>query len=117
MIADKEQALKEVKLDGMNLRKVSDELCDDKEVVLVAMEDAPHSFQFASSRLQNDKELSDRIEKDDAYYYANMDPRNGFRYDIPLLSTIDPGYYFKYISKMKLKECSPDTFEKILRWD
>jgi hypothetical protein len=117
MIFDKEQALKQVQLDGMNLRKVSEKLRDDKEVVLAAMDNVPYSFQFASERLQNDKQLYSRIEKDDAYYYANVNPKNGLRYDIPLLIPTDPDYYSKYVYNMKLKERSPNAFDKILRWD
>ena len=57
------------------------------------------------------------VIKDDSYYFNMKDPKSGSRYDIPMLSRIDPEYYFKYIYFMKLKERSPDTFEKILRWD
>jgi len=54
---------------------------------------------------------------DDLYYYNMMDPRSGFRYDIPLLLATEPDYFSKYVYFMRIKETSPDTFEKILRWD
>ena len=53
----------------------------------------------------------------DHKYYMMMNPVTGRRYDIPMLSSLDPEYYFKYIYYMKINERSPDTFEKILRWD
>ena len=46
-----------------------------------------------------------------------LDPASGLKYNIPMLDTATPGYYFKYVYYMKLKESSPDTFEKILNWD
>ena len=57
------------------------------------------------------------VKKDNNYYYNMKNPETGRRYDIPMLSTIDPGYYFKYVSYMQLKEDSPRTFEKIMSWE
>jgi len=56
------------------------------------------------------------IDPDYAYYMI-MDPSTGSRFDIPMLSPLDPGYLFKYIYYMKLRETSPDAFRKILNWD
>ncbi|EIF51362.1 DUF4116 domain-containing protein [Sulfurovum sp. AR] len=116
-IVNKEEAFNTVKTDGMQLRKCSGDLRNDKEIVLEAVKNNPHSLQFADDKLQNDEELLSYVTKDDSYYYNLVDPRNGFRYDIPLLSPNDPVYYFKYIRYMKMKEQNEDTFEKILRWD
>jgi len=49
--------------------------------------------------------------------YFNMTDEDGMRYDIPMLSPLNPGYYFKYVYYMKLKETSPETFNKIINWD
>ena len=65
---------------------------------------------------ENTEEKSEK-EMTDQYYFNMRDPATNLRYDIPLLSTTDPGYYFKYIYFMKLKERSPETFEKAMRWD
>ncbi|CCH50072.1 DUF4116 domain-containing protein [Pseudodesulfovibrio piezophilus] len=116
-ITEKQAALEAVKEDGMNLRLVSEDLQNDKDVVLVAMANNTNAFQFASQKLQMDEELASQVEKNDSYYYNMLDPRTGLRYDIPLLSPIDPKYYWEYIYRMKLKERAPNTFEKMLRWD
>ncbi|MDQ7001579.1 MAG: hypothetical protein Q9N02_02680, partial [Ghiorsea sp.] len=34
------------------------------------------------------------------YYYNIVNPQNGMRYDIPMLTTRDPAYYYKYIRVM-----------------
>lgn len=59
--------------------------------------------------------VSDHVK--DGLYFSIIDPKSGYKYDIPMLSTLDPSYYFKYVYFMKLKESSPSAFEKILRWD
>lgn len=114
---DKEVTLSAVRNDGMNLRLASWRLLEDKEIVIEAVKNNPHSLQFADDKLQDDEELLSYVTKDDSYYYNFLDTRNGLRYDIPMLMTTDPVYYFKYIRYMKMKEQSPDTFEKMLRWD
>lgn len=53
----------------------------------------------------------------DEDYFNMLNPETGLRYDIPMVSPVDPTYYFKYIYYMKLKERSPDTFQKILNWE
>ena len=53
----------------------------------------------------------------DEEYFNTLNPETGLRYDIPMVSPVDPTYYFKYIYYMKLKERSPDTFQKILNWE
>lgn len=53
----------------------------------------------------------------DEDYFNMLNPETGLRYDIPMISPVDPTYYFKYIYYMKLKERSPDTFQKILNWE
>lgn len=116
-IFDKDGALKAVEEDGMNLRLASEDLQNDKDVVLAAMANNKYALQFASEELQKDEELASQVVKNDSYYYNMLDPRTGLRYDIPLLSPIDPKYYWEYIYRMKLKERAPNTFEKMLRWD
>jgi len=56
-------------------------------------------------------------QKDLAYYYNMKKPVTGLRYDIPMLNTLAPDYYYKYVNFMKIKEQQPDLFDKILRWD
>lgn len=56
-------------------------------------------------------------EKSDAEYYATVNPATGVRFDIPLLNTLDPEYYFKYVKYMKLREESPDTFNQLINWE
>lgn len=53
----------------------------------------------------------------DSYYYNIKDPKTGFRFDIPMLKTTDPVYYFKYIRYMKLREQNEETFNKIMNWE
>lgn len=115
IIYDKEEALCAVAQDGMNLRLVNEDLQDDSEVVLTAIENNYCAFQFASDRLQG--ELSDKITKDDRYYYNIVHPLSGMRYNIPLLSSTDPGYFYRYVEFMKMKERSPNTFERVMNWD
>jgi hypothetical protein len=64
----------------------------------------------------SDKESQDKV-KENNYYFNILDPDTGERYDIPMLSTMDPEYYWKYIDMMKTKQYSPDTFERVLNWD
>ncbi len=123
-IYDKEKVLELVKQDGMNLRYANSDLQEDKEIVFEAIKNNISSLPFASEKLQKDEELlsyvQDEIKKlpnPDSYYFHMLDPKSGYRYDIPMLTTMDPVYYFKYVSCMKMKEQSPDTFEKMLRWD
>ncbi len=106
-----------VKEDGMNLRLASWRLREDKEVVLEAVKNNPHSIQFGSYELQNDEKLLSYVTKDNSYYFDLVDPRNGYSYDIPMLKRTDPAYFYRYVDYMKMKEQSPDTFEKMLRWD
>jgi len=57
------------------------------------------------------------VVKDNSYYFDLKDPRTGLRFDIPMLDTLSPTYFYDYVYYMKLKESSPDTFEKVMRWD
>jgi len=77
---------------------------------------------FMSKKTNDGKNLINESEKtiekkSDAEYFDVLDPKTGLRFDIPMLSRVDPGYFFKYIYFMKIRERSPDTFERILRWD
>jgi hypothetical protein len=60
--------------------------------------------------------LKEKIEEDHRLFDI-VNPDTGKKYDIPLLSSVDPEYYFKYVNFMKLKECSPSAFEAAMRWD
>jgi len=113
---DKNITLAAVKEDGMNLRVASWNLKEDKVVVLEAVKNNPYSIQFADDSLQKDDELLSYVTKNDSYYWSMVN-NGGYRYDIPMLMTSDPEYYDKYVNSMKMKEQSPDTFEKMLRWD
>ncbi|WP_038250915.1 hypothetical protein [Ghiorsea bivora] len=55
--------------------------------------------------------------EENKYYYNMVNPQNGLRYDIPMLTPTDPDYFSKYVYFMKMKEQSEETFDKILRWD
>lgn len=124
MIYDKEEMLELVKQDGMNLRHANWDLQEDKDIVFEAIKNNISSFPFASVKLQKDEELFSYVQakikklpNPDSYYFHMLDPRSGYRYDIPMLMRSEPAYFYKYVDYMKLKERSPDTFEKILRWD
>jgi len=52
----------------------------------------------------------------DTDYYNMLDPDTGYRFAIPMLDESAPGYYFRYIYHMKLKERSPETFNAIMNW-
>jgi len=117
MIQDKDELLKLIREDAMNLRLAHDDFLEEKEIVLEAVKKNPNAMQFASHSLQKDEELLSYVTKDDKYYYDMIDPRSGLSYDIPMLSTLDPAYFWKYVDYMKQKEQSPDTFDRMLRWD
>ncbi len=124
MIYDKEEMLELIKQDGMHLRHANWDLQEDKEVVFKAIKNNISSFPFASDKLQKDEELLSYVQAQikslpnpDTYYYNMIDPQSGHRYDIPMLTTLDPVYYAKYVRYMKMREQSPTTFEKMLRWD
>lgn len=55
--------------------------------------------------------------KTDVEYFNEVDPQTGLKYDIPMLNSSKPGYYFKYINFMKIKERSQDTFNTIMGWN
>ena len=52
-----------------------------------------------------------------AEYFDIIDPSTGVRYDIPMLASTDPDYFHSYIYYMKMRERSPETFERILNWE
>lgn len=85
--------------------------------MLTAVKNCRYAFQFASEELQKDAEIYGLVVKDDDYFYHIVDPCTGRRFDIPMMSTNDPDYKSRYIYNMKLRESSPDTFEKMLSWD
>lgn len=57
------------------------------------------------------------IASPDDKYFQILNPDTGLRFDIPLLSPVDPNYYFQYIYYMKLREQSPEAFQKTLNWE
>jgi len=60
---------------------------------------------------------SDYNQDEDNRLFNILDPETNERYDIPMLSTTSPDYYFKYVYYMRIKEASPETFERILSWE
>jgi hypothetical protein len=66
--------------------------------------------------IQNKEIPTETNISEDAKYFNMINPDTGLKYDIPLLSQTDGDYYFKYVYYMKLKERSPETFNKILNW-
>lgn len=54
---------------------------------------------------------------DNAYYWNILDEDTGFRFDIPMLNSTSGTYFYQYISYMKLRERSEETFNKIMNWD
>ena len=117
MIQNKDEMMRLVKENGMTLRLASSELQDDRELVHTAVENNPYSLQFASEILQQDKELLSMVDKNHAYYFSMVDPATGLKYNIPMLDTMSPTYFYDYVYYMKIKERTPDTFENILRWN
>jgi len=113
----KTEALELVKKEGMQLRIMDDDFQNDMDIVLEAIKNTPHAFQFASERLQKDKTLNASVIKDDSYYFNIVNERSGERFSIPMLDPGAPGYFYKYVNYMQLRERSPDTFEKVLKWD
>jgi len=55
MICEKNKAIEMVENDGMNLRLLPEELQNDKEVVLAAINNCKYALQFASDELQKDE--------------------------------------------------------------
>ena len=117
MIISKEEAIALVQTDGMKLRVVPKELKDDIDVVMTAILNNPHAFQFSSERLQENSELSVLVEKDDDYYFSIVDERSGYRFDIPLLMENAPDYFEMYVYHMRGRERNPGTFQRTLNWD
>lgn len=70
-----------------------------------------------SNTVHREKSSFSSKHEEDQYFYNMVDPVTGKRFDIPMLNTQDPNYYFKYIKFMKIKEISPNTFDTLLRWN
>lgn len=62
------------------------------------------------------EQVADVEVKSNDYYFNIVNPDTGRRYDIPMLSTADPDYYFRYVKAMRMKEKQPETFEKLINW-
>jgi hypothetical protein len=73
----------------------------------------------ALGSVDNPNDLTDEEagKKTDNDYFNMVDPSTGDRYDIPMLPTTAPDYYFRYVYYMRIKEASPETFEKVMSWD
>ena len=117
MEVSKTEALELVEKDGMQLRILDSDFQNDVDVVLAAIKNNANAFQFASDRLKEDKTLNAMIVKNDSYYFDIVNPQSGLKYAIPMLNSGAPGYFYKYINYMKLRERSPETFQKVLNWD
>jgi len=138
IITTADELLEAVKKDGENIRLASYDLQDslitiNKHIAIEAVKQTIYALQFLPDELQKDEEIlsymdlsfldkpeSERTGKDfikSNNWYFNMKDRDGVRYDIPMLDTTDPEYYWKYISYMKTKVHTPMTFQKIINWD
>lgn len=53
----------------------------------------------------------------DEELFAIVNPETGMRFDIPMLSTIAPDYFWSYIYYMKIYLSSPEQFKKIMEWN
>lgn len=132
--ANPEIVLEAVKQNGESIRLISKELfyklAKHKNLVIEALKNTIHTYQYLPDDIQNDAEILKYIDfsflkgtsaedKNKAvnYYWNMKDPKNGHKYEIPMLLRSDPAYFFKYIDYMKLKISSPATFEKIINWD
>lgn len=76
---------------------------------------APVSAQQVSAQPVSTQPIN--IASPDDKYFQILNPDTGLRFDIPLLSPVDPNYYFQYIYYMKLREQSPEAFQKTLNWE
>ena len=112
MIQDKEEVLRLVKQNGMNLRLAFWNLREDKELVLEAVKNNPHAIQFASDELQKDEGLLSYVTKNDDYYLSIVDD-SGYKFSIPN----SDGSKESYIYYMQLRERSPTTFENAIRFN
>jgi hypothetical protein len=55
---EREKALEDVKRDGLNLEFISDELKNDREIVLAAVKQNPEALRCADISLQDDPEFT-----------------------------------------------------------
>jgi len=55
-------------------------------------------------------------KRTDNEYFAEVNPKNNLRFDIPMLMGNDPQYFVRYVKYMKLKEEKPDEFQRIMNW-
>ena len=53
----------------------------------------------------------------DEELFSIVNPETGMRFDIPMLSTIAPDYFWSYIYYMKIYLSSPEQFKKIMEWN
>lgn len=86
-------------------------------------------MEFIKKIRENNKLFPNKINEDsydiqqkntkmsNAEYFDIIDPNTGVRYDIPMLASTDPDYFHSYIYYMKIRERSPETFERILNWE
>lgn len=70
----KSRFLSRVAVDGMLLSDASDEIQDDRSIVLIAIANAPRSFKYASDRLRNDRVIANlaiSLDKENYYYLGS----------------------------------------------
>lgn len=68
----KQYFLEHVKLDGLKLSDLSEELRSDKEIVLAAIEQNPYAIQFASQKLRDDEEVVEAALKKRSSIYSSI---------------------------------------------
>ena len=55
--------------------------------------------------------------KTDKEYFNMINEETGNRWNSSMLDQGDPGYFYKNVNYMQLKERSPMTFDKLMQWD
>lgn len=72
---------------------------------------------FITEENEETKVYVKKTKSIDEQYFNIVNPETGLRFDIPMVSPVDPNYFFQYIYYMKLRERSPETFQNILNWE
>lgn len=78
---------------------------------------ADDTKMFIKEENEETKVYVEKTKSIDEQYFNIVNPETGLRFDIPMVSPVDPNYFFQYIYYMKLRERSPETFQNILNWE
>jgi len=104
-----------IKLKYKGISKLIEKDISDK-IVDISKDDDNYFVNNNMNKIKSPFKEQKPIIKTYQYYLKQKDPITKERYNIPLLSPTDPEYENKYVDYMKLKEISPDIFDKILNW-